>query len=284
MHGVEVEAQLLHYYKQVFPVEMLFSWLRYVRTREFSFNYASGRCCRYITASTPESLRERLVKEVPEKMDIGAVYVHKPASVSGKNIEMLKELVLDIDLTDYERACCTDKGMCNACLPIIKCAVKVVRHVLEVHLGFEKILFVFSGGRGVHCWVSDSLACTLTSKDRANVAEYFQRLLKERDPSVTSLLEEYRAGLGIEESASLSVLYARLFPKLDVNVTKQMKHLLKSPFCIHPRTRKVCVPLPMECIDSLQLEDIPTLEEAVRTPEVLGKYMEYFKEYTLGSA
>lgn len=279
MRDAESEL-LLRYYQQLFPVELLFEWLRYVRTREFSFHFTSGACARYITASQPQDLRDRLVREVPEKIDIGAVYAHRPATSSGANTELAKELVLDIDLTDYARACCRDKGMCNRCLPIIKCAIKVLHHVLTTHLGFSKLLFVFSGGRGVHCWVSDALAYTLSSRDRANVAEYFRRLTRERDPEIDALLGAYQLELG-EPADNPAVLYDRLFPKLDAGVTKQTKHLLKSPFCIHPRTKKVCVPLPLETLDTLQLEDIPTLEEVVRAPALLESHLDHFRRYLM---
>lgn len=38
-----------------------------------------------------------------------------------------------------------------------------------------------------------------------------------------------------------------------------MNHLLKLPFCIHPKTGNVCVPLDIEKVDKFQLDQVPNI-------------------------
>ncbi|VDK39693.1 unnamed protein product [Anisakis simplex] len=55
------------------------------------------------------------------------------------------------------------------------------------------------------------------------------------------------------------VLY-HTYPRLDVNVSTATNHLLKSPFCIHPKTGRVAVPITPEQMARIDLENLPRIE------------------------
>ncbi len=94
-----------------------------------------------------------------------------------------KELVFDVDMTDYDdvRGCdCKQQRtpMCALCWPLMRVAAQVLEHVLKEEFGYEHIMFIYSGRRGIHCWVLDSRARTLTHEQRAAIGQYLSVTLK----------------------------------------------------------------------------------------------------------
>ena len=58
------------------------------------------------------------------------------------------------------------------------------------------------------------------------------------------------------------VLYY-LYPRLDANVSTGINHLLKSPFCIHPKTGNICVCFDPESEKGFQLNKVPNLTTVI---------------------
>lgn len=54
---------------------------------------------------------------------------------------------------------------------------------------------------------------------------------------------------------------ALLCPRLDISVSKTANHLLKAPFCVHPKTGKVCVPFNPSAISKFDPTTVPTIRQ-----------------------
>lgn len=100
------------------------------------------------------------------------------------------------------------------------------------------------------------------------------------------------------------IMIQYMYPRLDINVSLSLNHLLKSPFCIHPKTGKIGVPLDPKTVDQFDPNKVPTIEtlldeidkfdakikkEKLSINEVkkihdiqktsLNKYLEIFKDF-----
>jgi DNA primase small subunit len=166
-----------------------------------------------------------------------------------------RELVFDIDMTDYDsiRTCCSGKGICRRCWGFIAAAVTVLDRTLREDFGFNYILWVYSGRRGIHCWVSDREAMDLTDDQRKSIMGYLEVIKggkeqtkkvnvrghpKDKDPikvlhpsvkkALEGLSEGYFAGLILEDQDCFAdeqgwSIFLELLPnqKVAENLRKQ---------------------------------------------------------------
>ena len=310
--------------------------------REFSFTTGDDVYIRYLSYEDHVALRKDLVSKLPHKIDIGAVFSAAPRDHKKFKIfePHQREFIIDIDLTDYDFLDVDVKRLetCDRCWPLMALALRVLSRALREDFGFELQMWVYSGRRGIHCWVCDTRARVMSNEVRSAVADYLgpklnpstgrlavaipmhPTFMRAYEDELLPFFNEYilgsaeRGGFGIldtEEgqkklldmlgdefsavrdkvqdewarrkdesgaekwaklqghverarSAKLSailveIVFTYTYPRLDVNVSKGMNHLLKSPWCVHPKTGRVCVPLEPEMAKDFDPSETPTL-------------------------
>lgn len=366
-HPMLVESfspQMLRiYYDRLFPFDKMFRWLSYGNhpgergqaksgdrdfflRREFTFVLAGDIYCRYQCFRDAAEWKQKVMDQQPVRMEIGAVYTHPPKNHNSVVKEayrpLQRELVFDIDMDDYDdiRHCCSGANVCQKCWTFLTCAIRTLDATLRKDFGFQHIVFVYSGRRGVHCWVGDKAARELSDAHRSGVAGYlnlvqgggkcrteirmngcedlhpsikraydicvpfFQENLvnqdlmrqgphleqirdalsvderekldkyREKNPQASSIeiwnqIEAFDAqrsratgfGQKVREAQNLikEIVLQHSYPRLDINVSKQMNHLLKAPFVVHPKTGRVCVPIDPETAGDFDPAKVPTL-------------------------
>ena len=181
---------MLQFYSRLFPFRQLFHWLNHspkpgpdFANREFALTLSNDAYLRYQSYPTADLLRKDILRLNPSRFEIGPVYTTNPRDrktlrKSSMFKPLSKEIVFDIDLTDYDdiRSCCTKANICHKCWTFATMAIKVVDAALREDFGFEHIMWVYSGRRGVHAWISDKEARELDDEKRKAITGYFEVL------------------------------------------------------------------------------------------------------------
>lgn len=61
--------------------------------------------------------------------------------------------------------------------------------------------------------------------------------------------------------AKQDIVLEYTYPRLDIEVSKHLNHLLKSPFVVHPGTGRVCVPINTKDLEDFDPLGVPTVTE-----------------------
>jgi len=125
---------------------------------------------------TAHALRNKMTAsyhKVPESVHLGLFR----ENFGSKLVQSKKELVFDLDITDFTRycACLQSKQLCSVCWIQMQGASLILDHILHHSLGYkpENRLWIFSGGKGLHCFVNASNALCLGDKERDQLHKRF---------------------------------------------------------------------------------------------------------------
>ncbi|PGH01425.1 DNA primase small subunit [Blastomyces parvus] len=188
---VQIDPEIMHaFYLRLFPFRYFFQWLNHgvkpspdFANREFAFTLQNNAILRYQSFPNAELLRKEILHLKPTRFEIGPVYSTNPRDrkslrKASRFKPISKELVFDIDLTDYDdiRTCCTMANICRKCWSFATMAIKVIDTALREDFGFEHILWVYSGRRGAHAWICDRRARNLPDDRRKAITSYLEAI------------------------------------------------------------------------------------------------------------
>ena len=173
---------------------------------------------------TIESLHIGLFKHI--KNYETSLYIEMIPKNEIQFIQIHKEFVFDMDITDYKRLClCSlnnDKKLCNICWLHMEGSYLILNFMLIHYFGYKKenLLWVFSGNKGIHCFMNGSNVLKLKDNERTALYELMRSFKEEEDELLLfqfieeigenkkffiEELEEYFLKRNIEERNLLSI-------------------------------------------------------------------------------
>ncbi|KAK0459156.1 prim-pol domain-containing protein [Desarmillaria tabescens] len=183
------------FYRRLYPFRSIFTWLnqqhaptRLFTHREFAFTLPGDIYLRYNSFPNAEELKKQVCHLNPSRFEIGPMYSVRPkdrrTARQGAFFPVQRELVFDIDMTDYDpiRTCCSETAICRRCWGFISAAVHVLDTAIRDQFGYQHLLWVYSGRRGIHLWVSDKEAMELTDEERRAMVNWLTVVQGGKEP------------------------------------------------------------------------------------------------------
>lgn len=286
-----METAVARYHAAHFPHALAHRFAALLPNREVSLHVAprdapgdAPRIWRFQHYADGDEMRREFERNAVARVDLGAAYNIAPDAMRRLALPgsvAARALVFDVDIDAYDvahaaagagalaRRCCSGAALCARCWPLLACAAELLDAVLRRHLALARILYVFSGRRGVHVWVCDAAAQTLGEGARAIalriVAALGARLALDgapapRDAALHAIMarhyDAYAAAqsdadamdTSARASTSAAHIAATMLPRLDGGVTTQAAHMLRAPFAAHPANGGVALPMPLAAL------------------------------------
>ena len=194
------DEQLKTYYRDHFDITLLWKVLdrESFPRREFGFDRTGHYFTRNKSFSQPEDLKEYMSIYPIRAAYAGAIYAD-PVRTKTKKYSAFtihdtewvgRELIFDLDASDYDpvRQCsCKGRDVCEICWGLMQDAALIMDETLRIDFGFKKLQWVFTGGRGYHCWVLDKETLTLNQEQRSGLVNYMQLI---NDPGGDQRIEK----------------------------------------------------------------------------------------------
>jgi len=274
------------FYKKIFSLSQLFRVIdpTTFHRREFGFTFTkNGKefFKRNMSFPSPEDFRKYVQSEIPNAIMVGGIYDPPPRGTSITRLRWLgHELIFDLDLTDYDDIRTCGKGkehVCKKCWPLIRDAALFIDETLRDDFGFNKIVWVFSGRRGLHAWIRDKEAMLLDEDARDTIVDWMmppkERIIRpfywqQRALRIFGNIKDinFKSMLNPNMKQKIYKIWreqvVKLLPRIDRKVTIDLNRLLRMPGSIHPSTGRLV--MIVKDIQTFYVDDAPTVYELVQ--------------------
>jgi DNA primase small subunit len=178
---------LLAYYSEYFDATQIFRVIEEntFHTREFGFERLDTGFTRNKSFTEISILQEYMSTFPVGGAYIGSLYRDRllPGDRQNKPVTIHttpwlgRELIFDFDMDEYDqvRKCdCSGRMVCKDCWILMQKASEIIDDTLREDFGYKKLEWVYTGGRGYHCWVLDKKAFKLDQHQRAAIIGHMQ--------------------------------------------------------------------------------------------------------------